>query len=59
MTRKDLLSELLVQANHNLFCYSGDYMMSKPRDGYEKEFAKAKEKVKLLFEMFKENGGEE
>jgi len=54
MTRKDVLKEAFQMACHNLLCYSKNYGMTIPREGYEKEFQKHKEEVAVLEEWLKE-----
>ena len=51
LTKKDLLLQYLEMAIHNLLCYSRNYLMSEPKEGYEKEWNEAQEEVHLLDEM--------
>lgn len=51
MTTKDLITEYPEAERNNVFDYSSDYRMDKPRKGYEREFRAAKERVVLLEEL--------
>jgi len=51
MTKIDLLDEVLDLQNHNLLCYSTNYLMDEPKKGYEAEFNKTLEKIRLLGEI--------
>lgn len=54
MTKQELLKKYYDEACHNLLCYSTNYLMDKPRKGYEKEWKETKVEVELLEEMMKE-----
>lgn len=54
MTKIGLLKKYHDMACHNLFCYSRNYAMTEPKEGYETEWKQAGEEVKLLDEMIKE-----
>ena len=54
MTRMQLFKEMYELSCHNLLCYSQDYLMSKPKSGYNKQWNKENEKVKLLQELISE-----
>jgi len=54
MTRQDILKEALDMANHNTFCYSRNYAMSEPKEGYEDKWKEEKEKADLLEAMIAE-----
>ncbi|MBU5312248.1 hypothetical protein KQI38_09430 [Tissierella carlieri] len=54
MTRVEILEKYKDIACHNLFCYSANYLMSKPKEGYEKEWNEANEEIKLLEELIAE-----
>ena len=54
MTRMQLFKEMYEIVCHNLLCYSQDYLMSKPKAGYSKQWKKESEKVKLLREIISE-----
>ena len=48
MTTKELLKEYYEMEMNKVFSYSGDYLMSRPKKGYEKEWEKAKEKAEII-----------
>ena len=50
-TRLDVLNRLLERSAHNLFCYSRNYTMTHPKDGYESEWNKAREECDVLDEL--------
>ena len=54
MTKIELLEKYHDMACHNLFCYSRNYAMTEPKEGYEAEWKQAGEEVKLLEEMIKQ-----
>ena len=54
MTRMQLFKEMYELSCHNLLCYSQDYLMSKPKSGYVKQWKTENEKVKLLRELISE-----
>ena len=54
MTRVEILNKYKDMACHNLFCYSANYLMSKPKEGYEKEWNEANEEIRLLEELIAE-----
>lgn len=54
MDKRELLQKYLDLASHNLLCYSRNYLMNEPKDGYENEWQQANEECKLLDEMKKE-----
>lgn len=54
MTKIELLKKYHDMACHNLFCYSRNYAMTEPKEGYEAEWKQAGEEVKVLEEMIKE-----
>ena len=51
MTRLFLLAKYEEMAYHNLLCYSKNYAMTVPKEGYEDEHKKCKEEIRLLNEM--------
>jgi len=51
MSKEELLRKYIDQASHNLFCYSADYAMTRPKPGYEKDFAEAERELEMLEEM--------
>ncbi|MCL2210828.1 MAG: hypothetical protein FWB95_02780 [Treponema sp.] len=54
MTRENILQKSLEMAKHNLYCYSADYLSSRPKAGYEKEYAQTKEEINVLESWLKE-----
>lgn len=48
MNRLQLFKEMYEMSTHNLLCYSKDYLMTKPKPQYIKEWKKEHEKVELL-----------
>lgn len=59
MTRKELLKEYQDREYNNLFCYSQNYGMTKPKEGWEKQFNQTQEKINLLEEMLVEEAAPE
>lgn len=54
MTKRKLLEKNYEMACHNLLCYSANYGMTEPKEGYEKEWLAAQEECQLLIEMINE-----
>ena len=54
MNREAILRELKETQEHNLSCYSRNYLNEKPKDGYEKEWQEAKEKLQIVIRMLDE-----
>ena len=54
MTRSDLFKKYYDMACHNLLCYSANYLMGKPKEGYEEEWEEARQEVEILEELIKE-----
>ncbi|MCL2704426.1 MAG: hypothetical protein FWE91_12620 [Defluviitaleaceae bacterium] len=54
MTRELILRNRLEMANHNLYCYSGNYLCTIPKQGKEKEFIEATAEVAMLEAWLKE-----
>ena len=54
MTKLELLSKYVDQANHNFFCYSRNYAMTEPKEGFERQWKQAKEECELLDVLMKE-----
>lgn len=54
MTKKDLLNKYYDMACHNLFCYSKNYGMTEPKEGFEANWKEVQEEVQLLEAMIKE-----
>lgn len=59
ITRLELLKEVQNMVNHNLLCYSKDYMMTHAKVGHETEWQQEKQKSELLDEMIKEEKDKE
>lgn len=51
MNKQQLLKEIYDLYNHNLLCYSADYLMNAPKKEYEEKWKEQKEKIKLLDEI--------
>ena len=51
MNRVDLLKEFIDMLNHNLFCYSSDYLMNTPKKQYVKEWNETKEKIDIVKDL--------
>lgn len=51
MTKTELLQKYLDIASRNLLYYSNNYLMTRPKAGYESLWAEKKAEVKLLEEM--------
>ena len=49
-----LFKEMYELSSYNLLCYSRDYLMTKPKTRYVKEWKKEREKVNLLQELIVE-----
>lgn len=54
MTRLEFLQEIEDMVNHNLLCYSKDYLMAEPKEEYQKEWQCEQEKRKIVNQMIKE-----
>lgn len=54
MNRLELLNQWLEMTNHNLYCYSKDFLMNEPKEEYKEEWKKEKEKSKLIKEFIEE-----
>lgn len=48
LNRLQLFKEMYEMSTHNLLCYSKDYLMTKPKKQYIKEWKREHEKVELL-----------
>lgn len=55
MEKKEVLQKAYDRASHNLFCYSSNLLMTKAKQGYEKEWREALEECEILESMLKEN----
>lgn len=58
MTKRDVLQKAIEMANHNVFCYSANYLMTEPKAGYEKEHKEAVEELQILESILQEVCGE-
>lgn len=54
ITKLELLDEIKEMVEHNINCYSKDYLQNEPKVGYENEFAREKQKLNLVDQMIKE-----
>lgn len=54
MTREMILRNRLEMSEHNLYCYSKNYICTEPKDGKEKEFKKAAAEVEMLKDWLRE-----
>lgn len=54
ITRLSVLKNMRDMAWNNVFCYSANYGMTKPKEGYEAQWKEAKEKARLIDQMVKE-----
>jgi len=54
ITRLSILKEMQDRAWYDALCYSANYGMTKPKEGYEAQWKEAKEKARLIDQMVKE-----
>ena len=54
MTKQELIRKYIKRASYNLLCYSENYLMTVPKNGYEKEWNETQEELKLLSEISNE-----
>lgn len=54
MKREQFLRNRLEMASHNLMCYSANYSMTEPKEGFEAEYKEASEEVEMLQAWIKE-----
>ena len=54
MNKVDLLKEFKDMLNHNLWCYSSNTLMTKPKQQYIKEWEETNEKIKLIEEIIRD-----
>lgn len=54
ISRLSILKELLEQTEHNVLCYSDNYLCSKPKKQYIKEWVRENKKVKIIKDMIKD-----
>ncbi len=54
MSRHELLKDIFNTVSHNLYCYSEDTLMTKPKKEYEESWYKEKERLELIEELLEE-----
>lgn len=54
MTRELILRNRLEMAQHNLLCYSANYLCTTPKEGQEDQFKEAAKEVEMLTAWLKE-----
>jgi hypothetical protein len=54
VTRETILKKALEMANHNLYCTSADYAMTRPRAGQETDHAEYATEAEILKEWLAE-----
>lgn len=54
ITRLEFLNEIKQMIEHNVMCYSNNYLLNEPKTGYENEFSIEKQKLNLIEQMIKE-----
>ena len=54
ISRLSILKELLEQTEHNVLCYSDNYLCTKPKKQYVKEWVRENKKVKIIKDMIKD-----
>lgn len=54
MNRSELLQEIFFQISHNVYCYSENASMTKPKKEYEESWHKEKEKLEIIEELMQE-----
>lgn len=59
MTEKELLKKYYDIASHNLLCYSANYFMDTPKNGFEKDWKEAKAECELLESMIAKSDTQE
>jgi len=52
-TNKEEMKKRIDMTAHNLMCYSANMLMTKAKEGFEKEFKIARENLDLLNNMYK------
>lgn len=57
MNRLELFEEMNQMYTHNLMCYSSNFLMTKPKKGYEKEWKEQNERLELIQELIEEEKG--
>jgi len=48
LTMSGFLRKMINRANHNVFCYSIDYAMTRPKDGFKRQWQEAKNELDML-----------
>jgi len=54
MTRETILRKALEMAQHNLCCYSANYLNTTPKKGYEKQFEENSKEAEIIETWLKE-----
>lgn len=54
ITKLDLLQEVKDMINHNILCYSDNYLLGKAKAGFENEWKKENKKLILIEQMIRE-----
>lgn len=54
ITKLEFLNEIKDMISHNIMCYSSNYSLEQPKQGYEKEFIVENKKLMLVEQMIKE-----
>lgn len=54
ISRLSILKELLEQTEHNIACYSDNYLCSKPKKQYVKQWSKETRKAEVIKSMIKD-----
>ena len=54
LDKLELFNEMYEMTEHNLFCYSENSLMTKPKSQFIKEWNREKEKLELLKEIIEE-----
>lgn len=54
MTRLEFLQDIENMVNHNLLCYSKNYLMTEPKEQYKEQWQREQEKSKIVNQMIKE-----
>lgn len=54
ITKLSVLKDLKQGIEHNVFCYSSDYLMTKPKERYVNQWKDENKKLQLVEEMIKD-----
>lgn len=54
MDKYKFLENIQEEINHNLLCYSENYLIEKPKKGYEKEWENEKYKSQIIKELIED-----